>query len=76
MGGVCKKRCARYSRQVYRATLGYSGGHQDIDAEDVHGEDGVNDAEAFLFDEGGEAFVSLDEVDAALLGEIVEGGAK
>jgi hypothetical protein len=29
-----------------------------------------------LFDEGGEAFVGLDEVDASLFGEVVECGAQ
>lgn len=46
-------------------------GHEDIDAEDIHGQDGINDAESFLFDRGGESFVGLDEVDAALFGDDV-----
>ncbi len=36
--------------------------------------DGIDDTEAFLFDEGREALVGIDEVLAALLGEQIEGG--
>jgi len=49
---------------------------EDRHAKDVHGENGVNAAEAFLFDEGGESFVGRDEVEASLFGELVEGGAE
>jgi hypothetical protein len=62
---------------VYRADFGYSGRrHEDVDAEDVHGEDWIDDAEAFLFHEGREAFMGLDKVDAALFCEGIEGGAE
>ena len=47
-----------------------------MDTEDVHGEDGINDAEALLFHKGGESLMSIDEVLAALLGQEIKGRAE
>lgn len=53
-----------------------TGREEDIDAEHVHGKNRIDDSKAFFSHKGGEAFVRFDEMLAALLGEIVKGGAK
>ena len=49
---------------------------EDVSAEDVHGENGIDDFITALIDEFAEAFMSFDEVLAAVFGDDVELGAE